>query len=603
MSIDSFREKVNLRIFGSKDTVLLLFRIQSFIVAFLAIGVLVYSIGFPQTDENRTVEIFLMKFLFGFYILNYTIRFLYTFEPAKFIKSTWLELALVILLLLEALSTLIFNKPVVRSLMMAMGYGGFISAYHLILQFILLVLLIIDLAKASTFLDSIKLEPSSMFIFSFVILILSGAILLMMPEMTVNGYGADFLTALFTSTSASCVTGLIIVDTATFFSYKGQLVILFLIQLGGLNMISFATFFASFYSKGTSIKHHSMMKDYFSSGSLFDAKSLLRQIIFLSFLIETIGAITIFSLWDPSIEFASTRQKVFFSIFHSISAFNNAGFSLFTNGLTETYIKGSFVLHLAFAALIFFGSLGFSTIRDVFGIRAMRERMRLPWKKYRLSSQISLYTSIILIIFGAAIFYWLEKDNSMQGYRGAEMGITSIFQSVTCRTTGFNTVDIGVLQVPTLILMIFLMFIGASSGSTGGGIKTSTFTIIILSAFATIRGKKNLELFKHNLEWDILNKAFSIFIFSASFIFIATFLLTVFEPGIDVLNLLFEEVSAFATVGLTTGITSELAINSKILIIVSMFVGRIGTLTLAIALSKRVISVDYKYPDAHFMVG
>jgi Trk-type K+ transport system membrane component len=323
----------------------------------------------------------------------------------------------------------------------------------------------------------------------------------------------------------------------------------------------------------------------------------------LTILIETVGTIAIYALWDPAIPFNSSMQKVYYSVFHSISAFNNAGFSLFTNGLYEPVVKNSYMLHLVIAGLIFFGSLGFSTIRDVFGISAMRERMRLPWKKFQLSSQISLYSSLLLIAFGGIIFYLIEKDNVLLGQNSFEAAITSLFQSVTCRTAGYNTVDFSVLQVPTLILMIFLMFIGASSGSTGGGIKTSTFTLIMVSALATIRGKRNLELFRHNIAWELLNKAFSIFIFSASFIFSATFLLSILEPDTDILRLLFEEVSAFGTVGLSTGITAGLSEPSKYIIILTMFVGRIGTLTLGFALSKKVMTIAYKYPNAHFMVG
>ncbi len=603
MSIETFREKVNLKIFNSKEAVLLIFRIQSSLVAVMAIGLLIYSIGFPQNDESRLIEIFFLKFLFGFYILNYVVRFIYTFEPAKFLRSTWIELTLVILLLIEATSTLLFNAPVVRSFLSLIGFGGFLSIYHLILQFILLVLLVIDLAKASTLLDLINLKASVMFIFSFIILILGGAFLLMLPEMTTNHQGSDWMTAIFTSTSASCVTGHIIVDTATYFTFKGKLVILFLIQLGGLNIISFATFFASFYSKGVGIKHHSMVQDFFSSGSLFDAKGLLRQIIFLTILIETAGTILVYSLWDPAIPFASFGEKIFYSLFHTVSAFNNAGFSLFTDGLNDPLVNKSYILHLCFASIIFFGSLGFPAIRDIFSIDSMRERMRLPWKKFQLSTQIALYGSLILIVFGAFIFYVIEKDNMMPDQNYFEAIITSVFQSVTCRSTGFNTVSISDLTAPTLILMIFLMFVGSSSGSTGGGIKTSTFAIILVSAISTLRGKRNLELFRHSIAWELLNKAFTIFIFSTSFIFIATFFLAILEPDIDVLHLLFEEVSAFGTVGLSTGITAGLTEQSKYILIASMFVGRIGTLTLGFALSKKVMSIAYRYPNAHFMVG
>jgi len=603
MSIEKFRERVNLKIFSSKETVLLIFRIQSSLVATLAIGLLIYIIGFPQNDEIRHIEIYFMKFLFGFYILNYIVRFLYTFEPAKFLRSTWLELALVILLVIEAISTLLFDEPVVKMFLTAIGYGAYLNIYHIVLQAFLLVFLIIDLAKVSTLFDLVKLDASTLFILSFLVLIGLGTVMLMLPEMTVDMKGADWMTALFTSTSASCVTGLIVVDTGTYFTFKGQFVLMALFQMGGLNIISFATFFASMYSKGVGIKHQSMIQDFFSSSSLFDANSLLRRIVFVTLLIESAGAIIIFSLWNPDIPFHSLSQKIFYSAFHSISAFNNAGFSLFTNGLYESYNQGSYILHLAFIILIFLGGLGFSAITDIFGVSSMRQRMRLPWKKLRLSSMVALYSSLALGITGALVFFFTEYSNELAGKNTYEAAIASLFQSFTARTAGFNTVDIGSLQISSLLLLTFLMFVGGSSGSTAGGIKTSTFTIILVSVYSTIRGKRNLEIWKHNIAWELLNKAFSIFIFSASFIFVCTFILTVMEPEIEFIELLFEETSAFATTGLSTGITSTLSDPSKLILIISMFVGRIGTMTLALALSRRVLSVSYKYPNAHFMVG
>ncbi len=603
MSIETFREKVNLKIFSSKEIVLLLFRIQSSLVATMAFGLLIYILGFPQNDELRHIEIYFMKFLFGFYILNYLVRFLYTFEPGRFFRSTWLELTLVILLVIEAGSTLLFNAPVVKLFLTAIGYGQYLNIYHIILQVILLIFLVIDLAKVSTLFDMIKLEASTMFILSFIILISVGTILLMLPEMTTNHKGADWMTALFTSASASCVTGLIVVDTATYFTFKGQFVIMMLIQFGGLNIISFATFFASMYSKGVGIRHQSLMQDFFSSDSLFDANALLRKIVFVTILIETIGAVVIHSLWSPEIKFNGEAEKIFCSVFHSISAFNNAGFSLFTNGLYESFNQSSYILHIGFILLIFMGSLGFSAIMDIFGIASMRKRMMLPWKRLQLSSQVALYSSLVLGFGGALIFFLTERQHILADKNVFEATVTALFQSIAARTAGFNTIDTGALQLPTLLLTIFLMFVGGSSGSTGGGIKTSTFTIIIVSVYSTIRGKRNLELMKHNIAWELLNKAFSIFIFSATFVFVCTFLLTILEPETDLIKLFFEATSAFATTGLSTGITAGLSDYSKTILIIAMFVGRVGTMTLALALSQRVISVSYKYPNAHFMVG
>jgi trk system potassium uptake protein TrkH len=603
MSIDTFREKVNLKLFSSKETVLLIFRIQSSLVATLAIGLLIYIVGFPQNDEIRTIEIYFMKFLFGFYILNYLVRFLYTFEPGKFIRSTWLELTLVSLLVIEALSTMLFSAPVVRSLLSVFGYGEYLDVYHYVLQTFLLFFLIIDIAKVSTLLDLVNLKASTLFIFSFIILIGMGAVMLMLPEMTTDGKGADWMTALFTSTSASCVTGLIVVDTATYFTFKGQFVIMVLIQLGGLNIISFATFFASMYSKGVSLKHHNMIQDFFSPGTEFDARAALRQILTVTVLIEGLGALVIYSLWSPEINFGSEREKVFSSVFHSISAFNNAGFSLFTNNLYEAEIRFSYVLHIAFIMLVFLGSLSFSAITDIFSISAMKERMRLKWRKMHLSTQVALYSAVFLSVSGCLVLYVLEKDNTLNDRTVMEGIITTLFQSVVARTAGFNTIDLGALSVSALLFTIFLMFVGGSSGSTAGGIKTSTFTIILLSVYSTIRGKRNLELFGRSISWELLNKAFSVFVFAASYLFFSIFMLTILEPEVALIELAFEATSAFATVGLSTGITADLNYWSKGILIFSMFIGRIGTLTLAFALSKKVASVSYKYPTTHFMVG
>lgn len=602
MSIDSFRERVNLRIFSSKSNVLNLFKVFSMIVAFIAVGVLVHSIGFPQTEEGRRVNIFLLKFLFGFYILNYLVRFIYTFEPARFIRNTWLELAILLMIVLEALTELIFNAPVVNIILSQLDAESLISSYHLLLQLVLLTLLVIDLAKATTLLDLRKIDPGIMFMLSFLFLCLGGAILLMLPEMTTGEGGSDFLTALFSATSASCVTGLVTVDISTYFSLKGHWVLMVLMQMGGISILSFATFFASLHSRGISLKHHTMMPDYFSQVSSFDARSLLRQILLLSLLFETVGAILMYTMWDPSIKFDSFGSKMFFSIFHSISAFNNVGLTLFSDGMTSDQVRVSYLLHLLFATMIFMGALGFSSIQDIFSIRANKERLKLPWKSYRLSTKIALYSAVVLTIFGTLVFLLIENNNTLSGLNGVEKIITALFQTIN-RTSGFNTVDIGSLAHPTLIMMIFLMFIGASSGSTGGGIKTSTFTIIMVSAVATIRGKKNLEIFRYNIPWELLNRAFSIFIFSASFIFICVFFLSMLEPDMNIMALVFEAVSAFATTGYSMGITADLSPVSKYIIILSMFVGRIGTLTIAFALSKRVKTVAYKYPNAQFMVG
>lgn len=579
------------------------FDVLSIVVALLGVTLIVYIFGFQQSLENRLVQLLMLKIVFAYYMLNYFVRFLYTFEPGNFFRQTRFEWILLLLLVIEALSSSIFNFPLGKNLVGALGLGENTHVYELLLLFFLLALLIFQIAKASTFLDKITIEPSSLFILSFAILILAGAGLLMLPEMTTDRMGTPFLSALFTSTSASCVTGLIVVDTATYFSLKGKIIIIFLMQLGGLSIISFATFFASFFTKGLGVKHTTLMADYYSSDSILTAKSLLRQIVVLSFIIEGAGVIILFIQFGNYVEFKSFWSQLFCAVFHSVSAFNNAGFSTFTNNLYEECIRQSYDLHLTIATLIFFGSLGFSTIQDVFSYSSIKERSKLKWKKIKLASAISLYSSFWLIGLGALGFWFFENHHTLEGLSNVGKVVSSIFQAVTPRTAGFNSVDYNLLSNTTIILTIFLMFIGASSGSTGGGIKTSTFTLLFVSAWATIRGKKNIELMHYSIAWDLLNKAFTILLFSGTFCLASWLALVYFEPHIDPIKLIFEEVSAFCTVGLSTGITAGLSTVSKTVLIVSMFVGRVGTLTLAFALSARTDSTRYKYPTAHFMVG
>jgi Trk-type K+ transport system membrane component len=395
-----------------------------------------------------------------------------------------------------------------------------------------------------------------------------------------------------------------VVDTATYFTFKGQLVILILIQLGGIGILTFATFFALFLKKGVGISHQAMIRDFMSEESLFNAKSMLRQVIIYTITIELIGSLLIYISWDMKSPFYDDGgEMIFQSVFHSVSAFCNAGFSLFTNGMMQDFLYENYILHIVVALIIFMGSLGFPAIRDIFSLRNIQDRLHAPWKQWKLSTRIALYANIALMLFGALVFFAIEYDKTLleEGFFGKVS--FSLFQSMATRSAGFNTIDIAAVSTPVIIFFIFLMFIGASSGSTGGGIKTSTFVLIFLAVITTIRGKKNLELGGRSISFDLLNKAFTVFIFSATYILIGTFFLSIFEPNIAVLDLVFEEVSAFCTVGLSRGITADLSTPSKIILILSMYVGRIGTLTLAFALASRVETTSYRYPKAHILIG
>lgn len=574
------------------------------LASILALGVFIYYYGFPHPDEVSRLLINITKGVFGFFVLSYIIRVILAIDSRVYLRESRFEGLLILLLMIDVVSVFVFNNNLLENFFEQFDIENFTPFYILSIQAYLLLLVGLEFVKFSATITSIKLKPATTFIYSFLILIFSGTGLLMLPEMTTGG-SIRFIDALFTSVSASCVTGLTVVDTATFFTFKGQLVILALIQFGGIGILTFATFFALFLKKGVGISHQAMIRDFMSEDSLFNAKNMLLQVIVYTFTIELIGALLLYVLWDMKAPFIDDQGEMLFqSVFHSISAFCNAGFALFTNNLFETFVRENYLLHLVIAILIFFGSLGFPAMRDIFSLHNVRARLVSPWKNWKLSTRIALYASLILILVGAVGFYLLERDGVLAEQKSAlGVFVTSIFQSVTTRTAGFNTVDMAALSVPVVILFIFLMFIGASSGSTGGGIKTSTFVLIFLAVITTIRGKKHLELGGRSISFDLLNKAFTVFIFSATYILLGTFFLAIFEPKLAVLDLVFEEVSAFCTVGLTRGITPYLSDPSKIVLILSMYIGRIGTLTLAFALASRVDSTNYRYPKAHMLVG
>lgn len=602
--INAFRERVNIRLYDSRDRVLRDLRTAGTLISSLTILALVYFHGFQLDLADHAVVEFIVKFSIGFYLLKYVMEFVYSFSPIQHLKETKWEGILMAFLFLNILSINIFGTEIMSFVGGVLGIDALDQFFLLFIQGYFLLIVFLELGKASTVLPFANLSPPALLALSFIILILIGTGLLMLPEMTSSGHSMPFFDALFTSISASCVTGLIVVDTATYFSFKGQFLIMLLFQMGGLNIISFATFFALFTKKGIGIRHQSLIQANYSNESLTSSAELFRKIIRFTFQIEAIGALLIFFTWGSNQHFDSVGQRLFYSIFHSVSAFNNAGFSLFTDGLMESPIEDSYLLHVIIGVILIFGGLGFGTIRDLFTLRQVRERMRKPWKSLSVGSKISLYSAGILLFIGFIVFFVLEFNGVMEGKDLGGKVVSAFFQSATTRTAGFNTVDIGSLTLPVLIFFIFLMFIGASTGSTGGGIKTTTFALVFLSAWSTIRGRKKVEMFKQTVPWELLNRAFSIFLFSATVILVGIFILTITDPGLGLSQLAFEEVSAFCTVGLSTGITDDLSVAGRIVIMLSMFIGRIGTITLAFALSSRKEkSNDYKYPKANFMVG
>jgi trk system potassium uptake protein len=595
------REFINLRIFDSKKTVLTILRGLSLLISILALGGIVYFHGFPKDEQSLRIYWLIINISFSFYVLKFLIRLFYDFRPDNFLKENSFEAIIMLLIVIEGIGQFIFQVDLVTLMFNLFGLGEFAFISNLFVQLYFFLIVGLEAGRASQWLTRSNISPQAMLALSFLILIFSGAFLLMLPEMTVN-VKIRFIDALFTSASASCVTGLTIVDTATFFTIKAKVIIMLLIQMGGLNILSFATFFATFYKTSASIKYKSLVKDFLSTEKISDTRSLLRQIFLFSIIFELIGALILFFAWNPG-SAMETGERSFNALFHSVSAFNNAGFSLFPNNLYEGIIRNAYLFHIIIALLIFFGGIGFMNM-TYFGIY-IKERIvkKQKWIHLNVGTRIALYTSLSLILAGMAIFLILEWDHSMHGYSTFQKMVAGFFQSVTTRTAGFNTVDISMLKAPVLIFFIFLMYIGASPGSTGGGIKTTTFALIFKSALATIRGETHVVFFRRTISYNTIGRAYSIALFSLTTIFISTFLLSITEPDKAFLSLLFEEFSAIGTVGLSTGITPNLSDAGKLIITLSMFVGRIGTLSIALLLARRVISTSFEYAETGVVVG
>lgn len=569
------------------------------LVAFLAF-VMYYGYSWPEKTEESIL--LLVRLVIGFFFLNYAIRFFLAFDNREFIRDHPFESTLIGLLLLNLFFTYLLGIPLIQKVAEDMGFRVITPLYIFIVQIYLLLFAGAQILSTVRQIYQLRLSPLALFLGTFVVIISIGTGLLMLPEMTVQEGSMSFWDALFTSTSATCVTGLIVVDTATYFTFKGHLVILALIQLGGIGIISFALFFSIFLKKGLGLRHELLIKDYFNSPDILYAKKLLVWVIGMTFLLEVIGVISMYHLWDGHKEFEQTSERIFYSIFHAVSAFTNAGFTLFSGGFFNEAIRDAYLLHFVTGILIFLGALGFPVIRELTNLRLLRDRMRKPWMDWSLNTKIGLHTSLLLVLIGTPIYWYFEQGASLAGKDGAEVLITSVFQIVT-RTAGFNTVNIGELAVPVLFMLIIFMFIGASTASVGGGIKTSTFIIIVVAIKNVFQRQSEIKLGNRSIPNDLLHKAYAIFVFSVGFVMVMLFALTITEPNKQFLDLLFETVSAYGTVGLSMGVTDGLSTPGKFLITITMLTGRLSTLAIVIIMGMAVTKPLVKYPKEDIMIG
>lgn len=437
----------------------------------------------------------------------------------------------------------------------------------------------------------LELNPAQTIVAGFATIILVGAVLLSLPISSAAGTSTPFLTALFTATSAVCVTGLVVVDTGTYYSLFGQLVILVLIQLGGLGYMTVATLMALIVGRRIGLRERIVLQEAHNLYTVGGVVRFTRNVVLITAAIELVGALLLSLRFVPEMGLA---RGVYVGIFHSISAFNNAGFDVMGGFRSLTGYAHDLPVNLIVAALIITGGLGFIVLSD---LAARRRRLSLH-------SRIVLTASGALIGLGVALIILLEYSNprTLEPLPPLQQLLAAFFQSVTPRTAGFNTIDIAHLREPTLMLLIALMFIGASPGGTGGGIKTTTFVAPMAVIISMLRGRTDPELFRRRLPPVVVYKAVTIALVAVAFVVTMSTALS-FVERIDFVQALFEVTSAFGTVGLSTGITPDLTAAGRLLIIATIFIGRVGLLTVAFALTRRQQALNYRYPEERILVG
>ncbi|UCE48698.1 MAG: hypothetical protein JSW47_00845 [Phycisphaerales bacterium] len=569
----------------------------------LVVASFVLLFGFYEPLLPAWILFTVQVVLLCIFVTEKIIRLFNAVSKVEFWRANWFEVPLLLGLGVAAFGSGYWFVPTSEE---AGIVRHFAVGIYLVLQ------VVAKLCRTSINLAASGKNPTRTLVLSFLVLIVSGAGLLMLPTASAKGKDSlGLVDALFTATSATCVTGLVVKDTGQDFSLIGQVIILTLIQLGGLGIVVFGAVFALLLGQALSVRESVAMQDLLSARTLGRIGNMIAFIFVGTIVIEFIGAVCLHGMWSQDVQ-----QTWFCSIFHSISAFCNAGFGLFSDSL-EQYNR-SWQVYAVVCPLIILGGLGFSVLYDV--VKIVMDRIKRFFKKWfnkqyrfsmeapirmRLQTKIALSISFCLIILGTAAILVFERYAGPDGVPGNTGVPGAFFQSVTARTAGFNTVDISTMSPSSKFILILLMFVGGSPGSTAGGIKTVTLAVVIMTAVAALRKRQEVELFHRSVRIVVVGRAITVTLLFAAVLIATTLALSITENKncFTMSHIAFEAASALGTVGLTTGITPSLTTAGKLIIIAVMLVGRLGPLTLLAALTFNVRPAKYNYPDEAIIVG
>jgi len=573
----------------------------AFFVSIASIIFVVYNIGFEQEDviKSRLYDLYKLALIF-FFFLNLLRVAAGLISEYGYSKKGWFTLFFLAVSIFIVFDITIFGQSV--NLPFFYNY-----------RFVIAVLLYVSIMEISGTLVKIlskSVHPNLIFVVSFVSIITIGTALLLFPNSTYNGI--SFIDALFTATSATCVTGLVSVPFSETFTLSGQLIVLFLIQTGGLGVITITTFFAVFFTQGFTVNSEYIIKDIISGNRSSKLISLVTRIITVTIIMELAGAALIYIYTAPHLEMEEWN-KIYFSVFHSISAFCNAGFSTMPQNLAEPALVNIGPLYLIISVLIIFGGIGFPIFSNILKITAHRIRQVYMYIRYRkftrfvrewdMNSIIVIRTTAILIVAGMTYLLLFEWNGILSQFSNEDKIIQAFFNSVTPRTAGFNSIDTSALKAVTLYMVLIFMWIGGAPQSTAGGIKVTTFALMIRNAVQLVRGSDRVEFYGREISALSVTRAFATVVFSLLTILAAQIILVKTNPDIEPLKLFFEAVSAIGTVGLSMGVTEELLPAGKIVITVLMFAGRVGVVTLLSAFIRSHTQNRYRYPGADILIN
>ncbi len=577
------------------------------VLALAALALLVVEYGFPIGPGLKRWLVVADISVAAAFVSRWGVRLWLAPIRRTFLKSSWLETLLVGLL---ALQLVFLVLPVsARGAMEGFRLADWTKVYLVALQ---VYVIGHALVHASETIVGLGIRPPIVILVSFALIIFLGTLLLMLPKSAADSSKPIApLDAFFTSTSATCVTGLTVPDTGRDFSVTGQWIILGLIQVGGLGLITFTAFFLVLARGGLGVRQSLMLGEASSYNLIGELGRFLAYVVGITLTVEIVGAVLIFDAWrEPGM---SLSERARWSLFHSVSAFCNAGFGLKSNSLMN--YTGSLRMNLTILGLFVLGGVGFAVMMNLLRFRVGTLPMFRRWKWVRprvvadeisrmnTHTRIVLWMSGLLLAVGAGAFWGLESGGVLRGRPPGEQAMISLFQSGSCRTAGFNTVDVGRLRIPTLAIMIALMAVGASPGSTGGGIKTVGVAVLFATLVAMMRNREHVEIHRRTVPRVIVNQAVTVVVLYGLAVFFFSTALSITDPGIAYYQILFETVSALSTVGLSTGITPSLSAAGKVLLCLMMVVGRVGPLVVLMSIAGRGSGLSYEYPKEEVAVA